>query len=262
MKRLGVFSFIVMLLFTITACASSDSEDSKKEAMSEETKEEKKESSEEESETAEDSSTEYETCKGLLLSVSQEIEGDALAECVVEAMLVQQSGTQIVKNDSGITTIVDFQWVPHFSLSASNGEYSVILRGDTGWMQTLDGRWVQEDLNSTHPETKTANVVIQGFRTFVDPRFIGELLGKVSSWTVVGEKIIPDKDAFTDVAWKLISDDVVDMEISTISDFELYITNDYLVAYFAATGTMGDISARNSNTFTQWGNEVDIPNPE
>ncbi|WP_036689489.1 hypothetical protein [Paucisalibacillus globulus] len=278
MKRLGVFIFIVMTFFYfLVACASSDntgskeleqdkkgteSVESKQEDESEETKEEDIESTEEETESEKADTKEYAACKGILFSVGEEIDGRVLADCVIEAMLVQQTGTHIVKDESGITTTVDFKWDPHFSLATHNDEFSVVLKEDTGWMKTLDGRWIQEDPNSTHPETITANAVINGYRVFADPRFIGEFLAMVNTWTVAGEEPVPDADSFADKAWKLTTDDVIDMEISVVSDLEFWITSDYLGAYFVATGTMGNVSARTSNTFTQWGGEVDIPEPE
>nr|WP_144924414.1 hypothetical protein [Paenibacillus bovis] len=206
--------------------------------------------------------TEYEGCNSVLLSTSQEISGSDLANCVLEAMIMQQTGTHIVKNNSGITTTVDFTWNPFFAMSVDNGQFGAVLTEDTGWMQTHDGRWIEENHNSTHPETIIANTVIKGYRTFVDPQFIAELLGQVSMWSVVGEDDIPDSDAFTNKAWKLTSEDVIDMEISIISELEFWITNDYLAAYFVATGTIGDLSDRSSNTFTQWGGKVEIPTPE
>jgi hypothetical protein len=276
LKRLGGFLFITMTFsFFLVACAFSDNtgstelEQEKKEIGSVEGEQEKEnekeediESTEEETEPEKADSTEYEACKGILFSVGEEIDGRVLADCVVEAMLVQQTGTHIVKDESGITATVDFKWDPHFSLATHNDEFSVILKEDTGWMKTLDGRWIQEDPNSTHPETITANTIIQGYRVFADPRFIGEFLAMVNTWTVAGEEPVPDTDSFADKAWKLTTDDVIDMEISVVSDLEFWITSDYLGAYFVATGTMGNVSARTSNTFTQWGGEVDIPEPE
>lgn len=223
---------------------------------------EDKENIEDETESEVGDITEYESCKGILFSVSQEVDGSVLGDCIVEAMLAQQTGTHIVKDESGIRTTVDFKWDPHFSLAVDNEEFAVILKEDTGWMKTLDGRWIQENPNTDHPEVMMANTIIQGYRVFADPRFIAELLGMVNTWTVVGEETVPDAEAFTDTAWKLISDDVIDMEISVVSDFEFWITSDYLGVYFVATGTAGDISVRSSNTFTQWGGDVDIPDPE
>lgn len=275
LKRLSVL-IIMALCFLLVACAASDKTESDninqqsdaeqrdqggKEDVSTDEGEEQ-ESTEDETESEVGSNTEYESCKGILFSVSQEIEGSVLGDCIVEAMLAQQSGSHIVKDESGIHTTVDFKWDPHFSLAVDNEEFAVILKEDTGWMKTLDGRWIQEDPNSDHPEVRMANTIIQGYRVFADPRFIAELLGMVNTWTVVGEEKVPDREAFTDTAWKLTSDDVIDMQISVISDFEFWITSDYLGAYFVATGSAGGISVQTSNTFTQWGDEVDIPDPE
>lgn len=74
---------------------------------------------------------------------------------------------------------------------------------------------------------------------------------------------VPDAEAFTDTAWKLTTDEEIDRNISILSELEFWITNEYLGAYFAGTATMeGGLSDRSSNTFSQWGEEVDIPEPE
>lgn len=272
-RKRSVFAYLILIFIfsvLISACSSSEKGGDKGSELEKEvssgkvvdTDKVKEDDIEEKPDSADEKLTEYESCDGVLLSTSQEIYGSDLANCVLEAMVMQQTGTHIVKNNSGITTTVDFTWNPNFTMSVDNGQFGAVLTEDTGWMQTLDGRWVQENQNSTHPETIMANTVINGYRTFADPQFIAELLGRVSKWTVVGEQEVPDSDAFIDKAWKLSSEDAIDMEISIISDLEFWITNDYLAAYFVGTGTMGELSDRSSNTFTQWGGKVEIPTPE
>src|SRR5690606_27426260 len=157
---------MVWMFFLLVACAASDntgSEDVNQQSEEEQLdqwdkedvsadEEEEQESTEDETESEVESNTEYESCKGILFSVSQEIDGNVLGDCVVEAMLAQQTGTHIVKDESGIHTTVDFKWDPNFSLAVDNEEFAVILKEDTGWMKTLDGRWIQENPNTDHPE--------------------------------------------------------------------------------------------------------------
>lgn len=255
----------------LTACSTSEkdiSSEAKQGAEVEETDEPVTSTSDEVNELENDipeadKHSAIEGCDGVLLSTSQTVAGKDLENCFVEAMMLQQTGTHVVKNNSGITTIIDFQWNPSFSMMTNNGEHGVILYEDTGWMETKDGRWVQEDRNSDHPEVKLATMIVQGFRTYADPRFIGEILGEVSTWTVIEEGPVPDAEAFTDTAWKLTTDEEIDRNISILSELEFWITNEYLGAYFAGTATMeGGLSDRSSNTFSQWGEEVDIPEPE
>ena len=47
----------------------------------------------------------------------------------------------------------------------------------------------------------------------------------------------------------------------TLSDVGLWIGADHLGVYHVATGTIGDISETTANTFVQWGEPVDIPDP-
>ncbi|GGA90070.1 hypothetical protein GCM10008025_35830 [Ornithinibacillus halotolerans] len=203
----------------------------------------------------------YPSCEGIIFEAGKEIDGSTLADCVVEAMISQQSGSHIVRDDTGFSSTVDFKWDPNFSLSLHSNEFSVVLKEDTGWVNTGTG-WIQADSNSTEPEVMMATSLIDLYRVFSDPRFIAEYLGAVPTWTVVGEESTPDSEAFVDIAWKLTSDDVVDMGLSVLTDWEYWITSDYLGAYFAATGTSGDFTVRTSNTFIQWGGEVEIPDPE
>lgn len=268
--------FILLLIFLLlSACNSSSEKEMNSVAEQGDKVEEATDSDMDESDKnndiaddSEDTASESEDhgalegCDGVLLSTSQEIAGEDLKNCFVEAMVMQQTGTHIVKNSSGITTNITFQWNPSFSMVTDNGEFGVILNENTGWMETQDGRWVQENANSDHPEVILANTIVQGYRTFADPRFIGEILGMVSTWTVVEEDIVPDSEAFTDKAWKLTTDEEIDMNISLLSELEFWMTNDYLGAYFAGTATMEGVSDRTSNTFSQWGGEVDIPDPE
>ena len=53
-----------------------------------------------------------------------------------------------MNQESGIETTVDFKWDPYFWINAHNPDFSVIIKEDTGWMRTIDGKWVQEDPSS------------------------------------------------------------------------------------------------------------------
>ncbi|WP_169053983.1 hypothetical protein [Agromyces sp. H66] len=46
-----------------------------------------------------------------------------------------------------------------------------------------------------------------------------------------------------------------------LSDVQLYLRPDHLGAYAMGTGSFGGITTTTSNTFLQWGGDVDVPDP-
>lgn len=200
-------------------------------------------------------------CKGIVFKDGDKIEGTRLADCMVEAMMNAGTGTQLVKDSNGNHSIVHFQWNPDYSMYVEGPEQSVVIEGEKGWFQQPGLGWVEENDQSSDPDVVLATNIIKLTRVFAHPIMLRDYLAKSPTWTVVGQEPVPDQDAFVDVAWHLEAEVPLEMMGVTLTDVDLWITNNYLGAYYASTGTAGGFTTTASHTFMQWGEPVEIPKP-
>lgn len=201
------------------------------------------------------------SCEGITFETNAIIDGQQLATCMVDAMLLKQTGSHIVTSGTGEQTTVDFEWSPNFSMHSFNDNMSVIIKEDTGWFKNAGGQWIEEDETNEDPESAIATGVIKLTRAFSHPSTITQFLTLNSSWKVHGKEQVPASEAFINEAWKLIPDAPITLEGLTISDVELWLSDAYLGAYYVSTITVAGITETTSNTFTQWGEPVTIPSP-
>ncbi|WP_420114960.1 hypothetical protein [Pseudactinotalea sp.] len=197
-------------------------------------------------------------CDGILFGTDQEIDGMVLGDCMAAAMLAAGSGAHVVENSTG-TSYAQYEWTPDFSMHVQ-GEVEVVLRGDDGWMRTETGGWVRGDVNSADPEEMMAGTMVELVRAFGDPRAIASVLAQ-TSWLMNGQESVPDDEALADTAWLLEPTGTIEMFGVTATDVQLWLGADYLGVYFVATASAMGVSDTTSNTFTQWGQPVEIPDP-
>lgn len=197
-------------------------------------------------------------CDGILFEVGGEIAGEDLAACMSAAMLAAGSGAHRVENSTGVTD-VEFAWTPEFSMSAQ-GELAFVIRGEDGWVDVGNG-WVRGDMSSSDPEIMMAGTLVETVRQVGDPRVMTALLAQ-TPWTIVESGTVPATDAVADTAWLLQPTGSISLMGVAVSDPQLWFGTDYLGVYFVATASVMGVTETTSNTFLQWGEPVEIPNPE
>lgn len=196
-------------------------------------------------------------CEGIALEEGAVVDGEVLADCMAAAMIEAGSGSHRLDSYDGVTE-VDFTWNPEIALHA-RGAVEYVIRGDEGWM-LIDGRWVRGDSTSSDPDEVFAASVLELSRAFGDPRGM-VLMFNQTAWEVLGEDAVPASDAVRESGWHLVPQGQLTLLGVTLSDVELWLGEDHLGIYFVGTGQFGGVSATSSNTFTQWGGPVEIPDP-
>lgn len=198
-------------------------------------------------------------CEGILFEENAVIPGKQLGDCMAAAMRAAGSGSHRVDSSDGESSTVEFEWTPAFSM-VIDGSSAVVVRGNTGWVK-MGGGWVQADPGSTDGQVVMATSIVKLVRVFGDPRTLAAGIA-ANDWRIVGEGSVPVSDALADVAWQLVpTSGSVSFGPVKISDYELWLGSDYLGVYSVGTGSMGDVAVTTSNTFLQWGEPVEIPDP-
>ncbi|MCT6925159.1 hypothetical protein [Metasolibacillus sp.] len=265
MKKLLGLLFLMLLL--LAACgnntpkeSSTDhSETENKEAVASENENEEVETEADEEATVSLSS--LASCEGILLEVGKIIEGKQLAACMADAMIAAGSGSHKIISSTG-TTKVDFQWNPDFSMHVESEHSTVIVDGDTGWMNIPGRGWVEETDNPNDTDEVIASNVVQLTRALGHPIAIAENFAQSPTWHVIAQGPVPDADAFVDTAWHLAPEGPINLGDAILTDVQLWVTQNYLGAYYISTATISGLTDTTSNTFLQWGEPVDIPSPK
>lgn len=200
-------------------------------------------------------------CEGVELRAGRAVSGQELGDCVSAAMVAVGSGVQRVESTDGTSDVVHFRWDPDYSMSIGGAEREVVVQGETGWVRFPGQGWVQADPSSADPAVLMATSVVELVRVFSDPRVLAAGFATSDTWTVVGEENPPVDDADATTTWLLTPDAPMTLLGVAVTDVELYLRPDHLGAYMVGTGSFGGVSTTTSNTFTQWGGEVEIADP-
>ena len=202
------------------------------------------------------------SCEGLVLKEDEVIDGAQLSKCLMDTMLVAKTATYRSDSDDGSYGLIDVQWDPLFSASFHSNEQQLIIKGDEGWIKTPESGWIKESDSSVAPEDIPLQNAIKLARVTMSPAGITQYFSFVNSWTVVGKESVPDEEAFLQTAWHLVpTEDPYKVQDLTISNSHLYLADNFLIAYYESTATIAGHSAKGRNIFTQWGGEINIPEP-
>ncbi|WP_156761325.1 hypothetical protein [Microbacterium karelineae] len=199
-------------------------------------------------------------CDGFLFAPDTQIDGRLLGDCMAAAMQLAGSGVQRVDASDGTSSLVEFAWDPDFSMSVE-GDQHVVVRGDDGWLHVPEVGWVKSEPGSEDPIVQQATMIVELTRALGSPQVLAEFFATSPTWTLVEDAPVPAADAVADVAWLIEPDSAMNLAGVELTDVELWLTTDHLGAYFVGTGTFGGVSTTTSNTFLEWGGDVEIPNP-
>lgn len=252
----------MMTLFLLAACTSENGSSAPEENSEPNTTETFPENTESTNPTNDETSTSFETpqqCNTIKFEKDALINGGELAHCMMETMLAAKTGSQLAQTSTESSN-VDFKFDPQYSMYVENEDMSIIIHENTGWLKQ-EGQWIEEDDTSEDMDVILATNTIKLTRVFSHPYMITQYLAAVSQWKVIDFGEVPDNKAFVKTAWQLVPEDPVNLEGMTLSDVELWITDKYLGAYYVSTGNIAGISETTSNTFTQWGEPITIPEP-
>ena len=202
------------------------------------------------------------TCKGLVLKKDEVIDGAKLSKCLMDTMLVAKTATYRSDTGTGSFGLIDVQWDPLFSASFHSDEQQLIIKENEGWIKTPESGWIKESDPNVAPEDVPLQNAIKLARVSMSPQGITQYFTFVNTWTVVEKETVPDQEAFLQTAWHLVpTEDPYNMQDVKISNSHLYLADNFLIAYYESTATIAGFSAKGINVFTQWGGEVNIPEP-
>ena len=202
------------------------------------------------------------TCEGLVLKKDEVIDGAKLSKCLMDTMLAAKTATYRSDTGTGSFGLIDVQWDPLFSASFHSDEQQLIIKENEGWIKTPESGWIKESDPNVAPEDVPLQNAIKLARVSMSPEGITQYFTFVNTWTVVEKETVPDQEAFLQTAWHLVpTEDPYNMQDVKISNSHLYLADNFLIAYYESTATIAGFSAKGINVFTQWGGEINIPEP-
>lgn len=267
--KMGSFSLMLIVFLSILGACNDKEEDSQQVepdqeavngSLAEEQSTDENPTSEEELSLGE-LTADLPQCAEVKLEKDTVIEGNSIAHCMMAAMLAVETGSHRVEGSDGTNSIVDFQFTPEFSMNVDNGNTVLIIEESNGWIKMENGKWYEEGDTSEDEDSILATNIIKLARAFSHPYMITQYLALSPEWTVVEKGQVPAEDAYTETAWKIISNAPIVMEGITITDIELWLTDEFLGAYYQTTSTVAGFTATGSNTYLQWGEPITIRKP-
>ena len=163
-------------------------------------------------------------------------------------MTAAGTGQMVVEDGTSTSTVV-FRFDPKYSAYVTggvDGGLGLILEEKTGWFLQA-GTWVQEGSGD-----QLVDAAIGLARVFSDPLMIKTYLGTCGTWSTKGsdggQTRYDCTDTFTFAG-------------SSMSDVWFTVDEDFLGVESVATASMAGMSATTTQTFSRWGEPVEIPDP-
>lgn len=269
-KNFGKYFFYFLLLFTLVGCSNDGTENSKKEDPDVEDDQQTStidgdnegESNEEEQAQGPESIVPSNSCDGIVLKKDEIIDGKQLSKCLMDTMLVAKTATYKLESSDGSNGLVDVQWDPLFSANFYSNDQQIIIKDNEGWIHNPEVGWVKESDPSVSSEEVAYQNAIKLARGVMSPEGITQYFAFVNNWKVIDKETVPDNETFIQTAWHLVpTEDPYSLDGITISDSHLYLADNFLIAYYVNSASVAGFTARNSNAFTGWGGEIEIPEP-
>ena len=265
LKNWSKYLFGFILIFTLVGCSNEGNEagsvdGQENPTVNEESKGEGE--SNEEQALVPVSIVPSNTCDGLVLKKDEIIDGAQLSKCLMDTMLVAKTATYKLESSDGLNGVIDVQWDPLFSANFHSKDQQIIIKDNEGWIHIPEVGWIKESDTSVSFDEIAYQNAITIARAVMSPEGITQYFALVNSWLVVDKEAVPDQDAFIPSAWHLVpTEDPYSLEGIMISDSHLYLADNFLIAYYVSSASIAGFTARNSNAFTQWGGEIEIPEP-
>lgn len=264
------FSFYFLILFTLVGCSNSETNNSKK--VDSDVEDNQQHSTvdggnegklnEDEQAQGPENIVPSNSCEGIVLKEDEIIDGKQLSKCLMDTMLVAKTATYKLESSDGSNGMVDVQWDPLFSANFYSNDQQIIIKDNEGWIHTPEVGWIKESDQSVSSEQVAYQNAIKLARGVMSPEGITQYFAFVNTWKVLKKDAVPDNETFIQTAWHLVpTEDPYTFEGITISDSHLYLADNFLIAYYVNSASVAGFAARNSNAFTQWGGEIEIPEP-
>jgi len=205
-------------------------------------------------------------CDAVDLKPGAKVAGTDLAACVVGYSRAARSGHVSMSASDGASGGADFVFgdAPSMSgtVTSSDGTTSFVLTPDEAWV-TLDGAWVQGDVNSSDPKKMLAGTVGQAYRAFADPSAAASLISAASSWTVQTDQDAVDVPGEGQVqAWRLQSDAPFSALGTQVQDMIVWLSSAHVPVGTQATVSVGGVQTTTAQHFSRWGMPVSIATPQ
>ena len=247
-KTITAFALTATLATSLAACSSDDPAASAPATSSSSGTAPAKTSEPAEPTPTETSAQTPDSCADVSTAAGADVPGTALGTCVVDAMTAAGTGQMVVEDGTSTSTVV-FRFDPKYSAYVTggvDGGLGLILEEKTGWF-LQDGTWVQEGSGD-----QLVDAAIGLARVFSDPLMIKTYLGTCDTWSTKGSDGAQTRYDCTDT---------FTFAGSSMSDVWFTVDEDFLGVESVATASMAGMSATTTQTFSRWGEPVEIPDP-
>jgi len=205
-------------------------------------------------------------CDAVDLKPDATVAGADLAACVVAYSKAAGSGHEAFSSSDGSAGTADFIFGDSPAMSGTvtgpDGTTSFVLTSDAAWV-TIDGAWVEGDVNSTDTRKMLAGTIGQAYRAAADPTVASSLISSAPSWTVQKDQDLVDLPDDSRVsAWRLQADAPFTMLGAEVQEMTVWLTSAHVPVGTRAAVSVGGIQTTTTQHYSGWGMPVTIATPQ
>jgi len=205
-------------------------------------------------------------CDAVDLKPDATVAGADLAACIVAYSKAAGSGHEAFSSSDGSAGTADFVFGDSPAMSGTvtgpDGTTSFVLTSDAAWV-TIDGAWVEGDVNSTDTRKMLAGTIGQAYRAAADPAVASSFISSAPSWTVQKDQDLVDLPDNSRVsAWRLQADAPFTMLGADVQEMTVWLTSAHVPVGTQASVSVGGIQTTTTQHYSGWGMPVTIATPQ
>lgn len=199
------------------------------------------------------------SCRALSLAEGTSISGNDLGDCIVDYLAFAGSGASNMTSETASSRMVWRMTDEYEAYAELDSGVRMVATGGKAWVDFDGAGWVEADPST--PGMEVAFGIVKAWREMTAPELTRRMIAAAPMW-----KVGPSRDVeLPDGTSRKLADVTAAAPFAwggaTVSAMTLWMDEPGRIILQVATAGAAGFTATSTTHFTQWGGEVEIPNP-
>ena len=200
-----------------------------------------------------------ESCGALSLVEGTTISGDDLGDCMVDYLAFAGSGASNMTSDTASSRMVWRMTDEYEAYAELDSGMRMTATGGRAWVDFGDTGWVEADPGT--PGMEVAYGIVQAWREMSAPELVRRMIAAAPVWDVGPSRDVELPDGTSRTLAEVTAASPFAWSGATVTAMTLWMDEPGRIILQETTAGAAGFTATSTTHFTQWGGEVEIPDP-
>lgn len=200
-----------------------------------------------------------ESCGALSLADGTTISGHDLADCMVDYLAFAGSGASEMSSETSSSRMVWRMADEYEAYAELDSGMRMTMTGGSAWIDFGDTGWIEVD--PTKPGMEVASGIVEAWRRMTAPEMARLMVEAAPVWEVEGARDVELPDGTSRNLASVSAAAPFAWAGATVDAMTFWMEEPGRIVLQETTAGAAGFTATSSTYFTQWGGEVEIPDP-